>query len=209
MRIFLMILGLLALAACTPPIPDSGAGVGFRDYNAYQAGAAAPATGNAAQTIPPAAPGTATSAVTASTANLSDEQDFDAVSGRETIESDAARIAANRAQFEVVEVRDLPERSGNSYSLVVEFALATNNAVGQPLFRRSQIFAESRFSRNCARYASSEQAQEAFLKSGGPERDRQGLDPDGDGFACFWSPVPFRQARLAAQTPEPVVPPAE
>ena len=37
-------------------------------------------------------------------------------------------------------------------------------------------------------------AQEAFLKAGGPERDRYGLDPDGDGFACRWDPTPFRAA---------------
>ena len=27
------------------------------------------------------------------------------------------------------------------------------------------------------------------------ERDRMGLDPDGDGFACAWDPAPFRLAR--------------
>jgi hypothetical protein len=24
------------------------------------------------------------------------------------------------------------------------------------------------------------------------------MDPDGDGFACFWDPTPFRNARLGA-----------
>jgi hypothetical protein len=33
------------------------------------------------------------------------------------------------------------------------------------------------------------------LSNGGPERDRLGLDPDGDGFACYWDPTPFRLAR--------------
>ena len=32
----------------------------------------------------------------------------------------------------------------------------------------------------------------AFLEAGGPKRDRKGLDPDGDGFACAWDPRPFR-----------------
>ena len=30
------------------------------------------------------------------------------------------------------------------------------------------------------------------LERGGPQRDRLGVDPDGDGFACSWNPTPFR-----------------
>jgi hypothetical protein len=46
----------------------------------------------------------------------------------------------------------------------------------------------------CAKYASPDLAQQAFLERGGPERDRLGVDPDGDGFACSWDPRPFRTA---------------
>ncbi|MGB7317563.1 MAG: hypothetical protein WBC85_06300, partial [Planktotalea sp.] len=35
-RIILTAFALGALAACSPEIPDSGAGVGFGDYNAYE-----------------------------------------------------------------------------------------------------------------------------------------------------------------------------
>jgi len=98
----------------------------------------------------------------------------------------------------VVAPTDLPQRPGENLSLVVRFALATDNPKGQPLYRRSKLLAKARFDRNCARYPSSEEAQEAFLKRGGPQRDPMGLDPDGDGFACYWDPAPFRQARLAA-----------
>jgi len=62
------------------------------------------------------------------------------------------------------------------------------------LYSRSTILAQSRFNKNCAKYASSDQAQLAFLKAGGPQRDGLGLDPDGDGFACYWDPAPFRLA---------------
>ena len=34
-----------------------------------------------------------------------------------------------------------------------------------------------------------------FLAAGGPERDRKGIDPDGDGFACGFNPAPFRAAK--------------
>ena len=77
---------------------------------------------------------------------------------------------------------------------IVSFALNTTNRRGEPVYRRSGFMAESRFNRACARYASPDLAQEAFLAAGGPERDRQGMDPDGDGFACYWDPAPFRQA---------------
>lgn len=128
---------------------------------------------------------------------ISDEQDFEAVSGRESIESDAERIARNRQQYVVIQPTDLPSRPGNLGPSIVDFALATNNPVGQPLYSRLSIGAQSRFNRNCAKYSSSDQAQQDFLARGGPEKDRMGLDPDGDGFACYWDPTPFRAARRA------------
>jgi len=128
---------------------------------------------------------------------ISDEQDFEAVSGRESIESDAARIAGNRQRYEQVQPSALPRRSGSSAPNIVEFALSTTNPVGQSLYRRTIILAENRFNRNCAQYASPDLAQESFLAAGGPQRDRMGLDPDGDGFACYWDPTPFRSARSA------------
>ena len=35
MRVFLCALGLVAVGACTASVPESGAGVGFDDYDAY------------------------------------------------------------------------------------------------------------------------------------------------------------------------------
>ena len=124
---------------------------------------------------------------------ISDEQDFGAVSSRETIESDAQRIARNKAQYQVVEPTALPERAGNEGPSIVEYAINTRNAVGEPMYRRSSLRLTSPEAA-CKRYRSPDLAQEAFLKSGGPERDPKGLDPDGDGFACAWDPGPFRTA---------------
>ena len=125
---------------------------------------------------------------------ISDEQNFDAVSARETIESDAARLAAQAQAYQIIQPTALPTRRGASGPSIVEFALETTNLVGQGIYSRSTIGAQSRFNRNCAKYPSSDMAQADFLKLGGPKRDRKGLDPDGDGFACFWDPAPFRQA---------------
>jgi hypothetical protein len=124
---------------------------------------------------------------------ISDEQDFDAVAGRETIESDAQRIARNRAQYVVVEPTALPERTGSSGPNIVEYAINTRNGVGEQMYSRSSIRLNSPEAA-CRRYKSPDLAQEAFLKSGGPKRDPKGLDPDGDGFACAWDPRPFRAA---------------
>ena len=41
---------------------------------------------------------------------------------------------------------------------------------------------------NCAAWPSPEAAQRAFLAQGGPQRDPLGLDPDGDGRVCGWTP---------------------
>lgn len=39
---------------------------------------------------------------------------------------------------------------------------------------------------DCGDFDSSEEAQRRFLTDGGPENDPNGLDRDGDGFACEW-----------------------
>ncbi len=126
---------------------------------------------------------------------ISDENDFTAVSGRETIESDAERLARNKAQYQVIEPTALPTRPGSSQPNIVAFALGTSNRPGERLYSRSGINMAARAERNCRAYASPDLAQAAFLAAGGPERDRKGLDPDGDGFACSWDPSPFRKAR--------------
>ena len=129
-----------------------------------------------------------------SNGGISDEQDFSAVAERETIESDAARLAANAAQYQVAEVSALPVRDGDEGPNIVEYALNAPNKLGQAWYSRIQLFSQSRFETNCAKYNTPDDAQRDFLLNGGPERDPMGLDPDGDGFACGWDPEPFRLA---------------
>ncbi len=131
--------------------------------------------------------------VTPNHAGISDEQDFNAVSARETIESDAERIARNRAEYVVVQPGALPTRPGDTGPNIVEFALATTHAPGVQMYKRSGVGLRD-VNSVCAKYASPDQAQQDFLAKGGPDRDRMGVDPDGDGFACAWDPRPFRTA---------------
>lgn len=266
MRSPTFVLLALTLAACSPAVPDSGAGVGFGDYNQYPAEPipspmqstlpVAPATGfspeSAAaaidrasglaptpapygQTIPtqptytaqptyiaqptyPAQPATLPSATQIATGDtglngstpagikeengelvhsgtgISDEQDFEAVKSRETIQSDKARIERNKSQYQVDQPGALPERpAGDNTALIVQFALATNHPVGTQMYDRSSLRLGSADAA-CAKFSTPDAAQDAFLNAGGPDRDRKGLDPDGDGYACGWNPAPFRAA---------------
>lgn len=124
---------------------------------------------------------------------ISNETDFEAVSARRSIEGDAARQAQLRAQYQVVAPTALPSRSGSGPN-IVQYALQTSHTVGTRLHRRVSVASASRTQARCAEYASDDDAQSAFLAAGGPQRDRLRLDPDGDGFACGWNPVPFRRA---------------
>lgn len=206
MRICLIPLGaaLLAISACGPSVPASNAGPGFQDYTDYeleraQRDAALRGTPVVTSQTPSVtqvtvagdgAPAPVQAPVTTNNPGISDEQSFSAVTGRESIESDAQRRAAQAAAYQVVNAGALPGRRGSSGPNVVQYALETTNLPGQAVYARSG----SRSSSACGRYASSDAAQLAFLKAGGPDRDRLGLDPDGDGFACGWDPMPFRRA---------------
>ena len=216
---------LASVAACSPEVPDSAAGVGFGDYGAYQTAREQRLQGDPVTVLPPAADapmdtaasglpelptigaapeaqatsGTETAAAAAdevvpNNPGLSDEQDFQAVSARETIESDRERLATLRQQYEVIQPEALPDRAPSTGPNIVAYALNTTNRVGEQAYRRSALKLNSSL-RACARYASPDLAQQAFLEAGGPQRDRKNLDPDGDGFACAWDPTPFRLAR--------------
>jgi len=224
------VIALAVLGACSPTIPDSGAGVGFGDYDEFarqQAARDAALQGNAlpapqsvsSQTLAPAsasggspvtAAGIAPSAnndgaVQASPTNaapvlraggISAENDFNAVSGQRSIEGDAAKRAQNQQQYQVIQPTALPTRSGDGGGgpNIVAYALAAKNAKGQQIYRRNSFNAASKYQRACSGFASQDQAQQAFMAQGGPAKDRKGMDPDGDGYACAWDPAPFRNA---------------
>lgn len=204
MRYAVLNLGLAAvlLAACAPSVPNSAAqGAAFTNPETYQAQRAAREAELSGTAVPTgmaisdeavgSTPRVPQSAITTNNPGISDEQNFAAVSGRETIESDAERLERQRAAYQVIAPEPLPTRSGASGPNIVAFALNTTNGVGEAIYRRSGGSAE-RAERACGRFASPGLAQEEFLASGGPENDRKGLDPDGDGFACDWDPTPFR-----------------
>jgi len=167
----------LALAACAPEIPDSNPdrGVGFGDYDRYHTETAPPPPTTIETTLIPPVSNTDT-----------------------TRSSDVPSVTPGGSPVPppVVDVKPVavPTRTGNEGPSIVEFALSTSHAVGTKMYRRSPIGnGAQRVDRNCAAYSSSELAQEAFLRAGGPEKDKLKIDPDGDGYACAWDPTVFRQ----------------
>jgi hypothetical protein len=202
MRFRLPVLAALALAACAPDVTTSGAGVGFGSYEEYAARREQELrTGVSVTPLPDAA--------TAAPAG----EPLSALDPAATMPAPAAAAAGAQAGSQIektppitppsnyrpgstapIVAEPLPPRSGQGGPNIVQYALNTTNRVGEPLYRRSNPFGESGHERSCARYSSADLAQEAFLAAGGPERDRRNLDPDGDGFACTWSPQPYRNA---------------
>lgn len=152
----------------------------------------APAPAGIAATAP-LAPTDPAAAPAPGAAGISDEQDFSAVSSRETIESDKARIEANKARYQQIAPTTLPERTGEAVSPVVAYVLNAPNGLGEAIYDRRAVKPEV-YQKACQRYPTAEAAQAAFLKAGGPKRDSKKLDPDGDGYACDFDPTPFRQA---------------
>lgn len=179
-----------AAPASTGPIPSSEINSALFGTATPPAGvASAPVTAPAlGQPAPVVAAGAPVAAI-----GVSDEQDFSAVSSRETIESDKARIEANKAKYQQIAPTALPERTAGTVSPVVNYVLSATNRLGEPIFER-RAYRAGATDKACQRFATGEAAQEAFLAAGGPSRDRKKLDPDGDGYACDFDPTPFQQA---------------
>jgi hypothetical protein len=83
------------------------------------------------------------------------------------------------------------ERSGVNVAL---YAMQSTNQVGQSIYPRSAA-ARLTGMGGCGRYRDADAAQRAFLAAGGPQADRLGLDPDGDGFACSFDPSVYRSMK--------------
>ena len=150
-----------------------------------------PATGQPMSAIAPTALAVPN---TGGQTGISDENSFEAVAARQTIQSDAQRIAANRATYQQIPPSSLPQRGAGTTPNLAAYALSAQNRLGEPFWNRGGLKL-ARHDRACAKYPSPDLAQIAFLKRGGPERDPGNLDPDGDGFACAWNPTPFQAAR--------------
>lgn len=87
-------------------------------------------------------------------------------------------------------------RSGRAY-----IGQRTASAFGNSLYARSTSSSVTGADlRNCSDFSNAASAQKYFLAAGGPLRDPNNLDRDGDGLACEWG-TQVRQISRAARTP--------
>lgn len=112
-----------------------------------------------------------------------EQQKIDAAAAERKLEEDRAKLV-------VVPPTALPSRVGGAN--IALYAQQTTNAVGERLYKRSGMGIGG----GCGRYRTADDAQRAFLAAGGPQLDPEGLDPDGDGFACRWDPAPYRALKI-------------
>ena len=124
---------------------------------------------------------------------ISDENDFEAVGSRRSIKDDAARLQANRENYQVIQPTAVPKRTETGPNIVA-YALSLTHPVGTKMYRRINLRPKGHAAKTCAEFPTVNDAQSAFLAGGGPKRDRMGIDPDGDGYACGWNPEPYRRA---------------
>jgi len=70
---------------------------------------------------------------------------------------------------------------------LARYARRERRIPGTTVYKRTGGSVQSAAS-TCSGYASAEAAQRAFIRTGGPVIDPRGMDPDGDGYVCGWTP---------------------
>lgn len=128
---------------------------------------------------------------------VSNEQDFLAVLNRPASPTTGAQAGAVIATAPVTGIPDADVQAGPN---IMAYALAFDHPVGVERFRRMNPLRWRQWEAACLQFRTQEDAQRAFLSAGGPQRDGGNLDPDGDGYACWWDPAPYRRAMQATQT---------
>lgn len=115
-----------------------------------------------------------------------------------------ARLRDGKAPAKVagataVAASELPVTKSGPYAgttpVLVRYAFEADHQIGESVYPRGSGSAATA-ARVCATFPDVNAAQTAFLASGGPARDPQKMDPDGDGFVCGWDPAPFRKSEL-------------
>lgn len=116
---------------------------------------------------------------------------YDPATGKRLPSTPAARPATVAVVATAPAAQAQPSTSSDA---LTRYAQSQRHAVGTAVFVRAGGSAADA-ARACARLPNPDAAQLQFLASGGPQQDPLGMDPDGDGFVCGWTPA----AQLASQ----------
>ncbi len=134
--------------------------------------------------------GTATVATTPPSSGGGLASDSGALSPGEQSQAEQLRLrTAAAAQRVIIQPGQMPEVVTGVN--IITYARETSNAVGTRIYRRPSIRRTNSGSQ-CRKFSTADDAQRNFLANGGPQNDPLNLDPDGDGFACRWSPDAYR-----------------
>ncbi len=121
------------------------------------------------------------------------DNSFSSVTAERSIDDDRARTEALSQQTVVLEAQPVPQVEAGVN--LAAFARATTHRIGERKFDRPDG-SKSAARRTCRKYPNPDAAQRAFLAAGGPQQDDLKIDPDGDGFVCGWSPLPYRNLSI-------------
>ena len=103
----------------------------------------------------------------------------------------------NQSPLELAYIEAELGTRGQSYSGSSYLGRRTSAVLGRHLYAREGAKGNDR---NCSDFPSSAAAQKFFLTAGGPFRDPNNLDADGDGLACEWG-TSIRQIATTRSAP--------
>ena len=124
---------------------------------------------------------------------------YDPATGKKLASAPAARpvapVPAPAAVAAPVPQAPAPQTHAVETDALARYAQLQRHAPGTAVFVRAGG-SDADAARACARAPNPDAAQLMFLSSGGPEQDPLGMDPDGDGFVCGWTPTTYRSGQL-------------
>lgn len=119
---------------------------------------------------------------------------YDPATGKRLASAPAARTVTT-VPVAVVAATPAPQVQVVETDALIRYAQAQRHAPGTAVFVRAGGSAADA-ARACARAPNADAAQLVFLSAGGPQQDPLGMDPDGDGFVCGWTPAVYQASQL-------------
>ena len=114
---------------------------------------------------------------------------------QQNIDKEIAAKKLETARKERIEIEIDHSTNYSDYVNVAKFARDTKNKIGEKIYTRLGSSIYDNWS-ECSKFKTKDEAQRKFLEKGGPYKDRFNLDPDGDGFACEWDPIIYRELSI-------------
>ncbi|ABD54137.1 hypothetical protein Jann_1220 [Jannaschia sp. CCS1] len=188
-----LVLACMALAACASPPNDISPGQQTLDQQGLQGRQAALNGQISTEVIGPERSGVEIGAGASGDVTFLDPTNLTAIAEGAIAESEAQSTGGVFDSVQPQQASDV--RPPPLIPRVAAFALRTTHQPGQQQWRRNPFRRDG--GSLCAQFETRDEAQDRFLRDGGPERDPNGMDPDGDGFVCGFDPTALRASANA------------